>query len=55
MASYFDETKLSLNIGKSGYMVINGKNVLTCDLVLNNGKIQYVTSVILRLLFPLTC
>ena len=43
MASYFDENQLTLNIDKSGYMVING-DFDKSGLGLNNGILKYVTS-----------
>ena len=42
MLHHFDENKLSLNLSKSSYMIINGKDDdLKCDLVLDSGKIVY--------------
>ena len=44
MISYFDENKLSLNIGKSGYMIINGKDTAKTGLRLRTGILEYVNS-----------
>ena len=39
---YFGENSLSLNLSKSGYLIINGKNEdIKCDLPLKNGKLPY--------------
>ena len=45
MISYFDENMLSLNISKSGYMVINGKDAAKVSICLENGMIlKYLSS-----------
>ena len=41
MALYFKENRLSLNIGKSGYMIIGKGNVKRETLQLKNGKLDY--------------
>ena len=42
MLRYFDENRLSLNLSKSPYMIINGKDDnLKCDLELDSGKFEY--------------
>ena len=42
MLKYFDENKLSLNLSKSSYFIINGKeNDIKCDLNLDHGKLEY--------------
>ena len=42
MTQYFDENNLSLNLSKSSYLIINGKEQDTkCDLQLNHGKLEY--------------
>ena len=42
MLKYFDANKLSLNLSKSKYMIINGKeNDIKCDLKLDSGKFEY--------------
>ena len=44
MISYFNEHKLSLNIGKSGYMVINGPESSKAGIQLISGTLSYVCS-----------
>ena len=44
MIAYFAEHKLSLNIGKSGYMVINGNDSVKTGIQLNSGVLSYVSS-----------
>ena len=40
MLNYFADNKLRLNLGKSGYIIIDGKG--KCNkLLLNNGYLQY--------------
>ena len=42
MLKYFDDNRLSLNLSKSKYMIINGKdNDVKCDLKLDSGKFEY--------------
>ena len=42
MLDYFAENSLSLNLAKSGYLIINGKgNDTKCDLQLQNGMLPY--------------
>lgn len=38
---YFKENKLKLNLGKSNYLIINGKNIEKSMIILNNGPIEY--------------
>ena len=46
MLDFFDENKLSLNIKKSGYLVINGKEAdIKADLDLQNGTLKYLSVV----------
>ena len=41
MLDYFDENSLSLNLGKSGYMIINGHKNEKVNLLLKNGLLEY--------------
>ena len=41
MLDYFEENSLSLNLGKSGYLIINGDDSDRTDLVLKNGALAY--------------
>ena len=42
MLSYFKENSLSLNLSKSGYLIINGKvEDCKCNLILHNGILEY--------------
>ena len=41
MLDYFDENSLSLNLDKSGYLIINGNDAEKVDLVLKNGVLEY--------------
>ena len=41
MLDYFDENSLSLNLDKSGYLIINGNDAEKVDLVLKNGVLDY--------------
>ena len=42
MLEYFDQNKLKLNLGKSGYMIITADNKTRREkLMLNNGYIKY--------------
>ena len=42
MLDYFTENSLSLNLSKSGYLIINGKEEdIKCNLQLNNGILPY--------------
>ena len=42
MLQYFDENNLSLNLSKSSYLIINGKEEDTkCDIQLNHGMLEY--------------
>ena len=42
MLDYFERNKLGLNLGKSGYMIINGKaKDIKCTLTLQNGSLHY--------------
>ena len=46
MLDYFAENSLSLNLAKSGYLIINGKVCDTkCDLQLRNGTLPYKSEV----------
>ena len=47
MLEYLNENKLGLNLGKSGYLIINGKDADTKSTInLNNGSLKYKKSVI---------
>jgi len=47
MLDYFSDNKLGLNLGKSGYLIINGKDADDkSTLILNNGSLKYKKSVI---------
>ena len=47
MLVYFHTNKLGLNLGKSGYMIINGKPCdKKCTLKLNNGTLLYKSKII---------
>ena len=42
MLKYFDDNKLSLNLSKSKYMIINAKDIdVKCDIKLDSGKFEY--------------
>ena len=41
MLDYFNENSLSLNLLKSGYIIINGTGVNKADLILQNGILEY--------------
>ena len=41
MLDYFEENSLSLNLGKSGYLIINGNDSDRTDLFLKNGVLKY--------------
>ena len=42
MLKYFEENRLSLNLSKSKYMIINAKEAdLKCDIELHTGKFEY--------------
>lgn len=42
MLEYFRINKLNLNLGKSAYLIINGKAIDTkSDIILNNGHLEY--------------
>ena len=53
MLDYFEENKLKLNLGKSGYMIINGTNTDIKDSIwLKNGELFYKNEILyLGLLF----
>ena len=44
MLDYFHENQLTLNLSKSAYMVINGKNEAKTGIQLKNGILEYVSS-----------
>ena len=47
MLDYFPTNKLGLNLGKSGYMIINGKAAdIKCMITLNNGILLYKSKII---------
>ena len=42
MKEYYNKNKLTLNLGKSGYLIINGKSCDDkCTLVLEDGHLDY--------------
>ena len=42
MLNYFDENRLKLNLGKSGFLIINGKNEdVKCKIQIQNGTLEY--------------
>ncbi len=42
MTQYFDENNLCLNLSKSSYLIINGKEEdVKCNLQLNHGMLDY--------------
>ena len=41
MLDYFEENSLSLNLEKSGYLIINGNDSDRVDLILKNGVLKY--------------
>ena len=46
MLDYFTLNSLSLNLSKSGYLIINGKlDDIKCDLPLKNGTLPYKSEV----------
>ena len=53
MLDYFEENKLKLNLGKSGYLIIKGKNKDTKESIyLKNGELSYKKQIVyLGLLF----
>ncbi len=42
--SYFHDNLLTMNMSKSGYMIINGKNCIKSDIELDSGILKYVSS-----------
>ena len=44
MTSFFNSNRLYLNIGKSGYMVVNKKSVERKSIQLNSGILKYKES-----------
>ena len=47
MLEYFRINKLNLNLGKSAYLIINGKATDTkSDIMLNNGRLEYKHQVV---------
>ena len=53
MLKYFEENKLKLNLGKSGYLIIHGKNIdIKSPIYLDNGLLNYKSEIVsLRLIF----
>ena len=46
MLDYFRENKLRLNLRKSSYLIINGKNIdEKNDIILNNGPLEYKSEI----------
>ena len=41
MLDYFRENSLSLNLSKSGYLIINGNNDIKSNIMLKNGILEY--------------
>ena len=42
MVDYFHENELRLNLGKSSYLIINGKNTdEKSTIIINNGPLEY--------------
>ena len=46
MLVYFQENSLSLNLSKSGYLIINGTADNKCSLTLLNGILEYKSNII---------
>ena len=46
MIDYFDHNSLSLNLSKSGFLVIGGENDEKKDIILKNGILEYKRSII---------
>ena len=47
LIEYFEKNKLKLNIGKSGFMIINGRNTDSKeDIYLKNGKLEYKSEIV---------
>ena len=47
MLEYFKKNKLKLNLGKSGYLFINGKiDDIKCSLQLSNGNLSYKNRIV---------